>query len=87
LVEVWLDWRGSAIDPLYCGICQGKPNNRPLGTAMVKLIIKEAAAAGALLLKKSKLSVAARYAWARHRTCSVPGSIALPSCVRVVGYP
>ena len=41
----WLGWRGPAFEPLFCGIYQGKPINRPLGTTKVKLIIKEAAAA------------------------------------------
>ena len=45
LVHAWLAWRGPAIDPLFCGIYQGKPINRSLGTTKVKLIIKEAAAA------------------------------------------
>ena len=45
LVRDWLAWRGAGIDPLFCGIYQGKPINRPLGTTKVKLIIKEAAAA------------------------------------------
>ncbi len=45
LVGEWLAWRGDAIEPLFCGIYQGKPINRSLGTTKVKLIIKEAAAA------------------------------------------
>ena len=45
LVRDWLDWRGSAVEPLFCGIYQGKPINRSLGTTKVKLIIKESAAA------------------------------------------
>jgi hypothetical protein len=45
LIEAWLAWRGPNIPPLFCGIHQGKPINRPLGTTKVKLIIKEAAAA------------------------------------------
>lgn len=44
----WLAWRGDEIDPLFCGIYQGKPINRPLGTTKVKLIIKEAIAAAGL---------------------------------------
>ena len=44
-VGEWLSWRGDAIEPLFCGIYQGKPINRSLGTTKVKLIIKEAAAA------------------------------------------
>lgn len=48
LVREWLDWRGDEIDPLFCGIYQGKPINRPLGTTKVKLIIKEAIAAAGL---------------------------------------
>jgi site-specific recombinase XerD len=48
LIAEWLAWRGTTIDPLFCGIYQGKPINRPLGTTKVKLIIKEAiSAAGA----------------------------------------
>ena len=48
LVRDWLDWRGQDVEPLFCGIYQGKPINRSLGTTKVKLIIKEAAtAAGA----------------------------------------
>lgn len=49
LVGEWLAWRGADIDPLFCGIYQGKPINRPLGTTKVKLIIKEAAAAAGAL--------------------------------------
>jgi site-specific recombinase XerD len=45
LIGAWLAWRGPDIAPLFCGIYQGKPINRPLGTTKVKLIIKEAAAA------------------------------------------
>jgi integrase/recombinase XerD len=45
LISAWLAWRGPDIAPLFCGIYQGKPINRPLGTTKVKLIIKEAAAA------------------------------------------
>jgi site-specific recombinase XerD len=45
LIGAWLAWRGPGIAPLFCGIYQGKPINRPLGTTKVKLIIKEAAAA------------------------------------------
>jgi site-specific recombinase XerD len=48
LVSEWLAWRGEMIDPLFCGIYQGKPINRPLGTTKVKLIIKEAVAAAGL---------------------------------------
>lgn len=48
LVGKWLAWRGEGIDPLFCGIYQGKPINRPLGTTKVKLIIKEAIAAAGL---------------------------------------
>ena len=49
LVQEWLAWRGDAIEPLFCGIYQGVPINRPLGTTKVKLIVKEAvAAAGGL---------------------------------------
>lgn len=48
LVGEWLAWRGSGIDPLFCGIYQGQPINRPLGTTKVKLIIKEAVAAAGL---------------------------------------
>lgn len=45
LVGEWLAWRGKKIEPLFCGIYQGKPINRSLGTTKVKLIIKEAVAA------------------------------------------
>lgn len=45
LVREWLAWRGDEIDPLFCGIYQGTPIDRPLGTTKVKLIIKEAVAA------------------------------------------
>lgn len=48
LVGAWLDWRGDDIEPLFCGIYQGKPINRSLGTTKVKLIIKEAIAAAGL---------------------------------------
>lgn len=48
LVQDWLMWRGADVDPLFCGIYQGKPINRALGTTKVKLIIKEAAAAAGL---------------------------------------
>ncbi len=48
LVQQWLDWRGPDIDPLFCGIYQEKPINRPLGTTKVKLVIKEAVAAAGL---------------------------------------
>lgn len=40
--------RGDSIEPLFCGIYNGKPINRPLGTTKVKLIIKEAVAAAGL---------------------------------------
>ena len=42
LVRDWLTWRGPDIEPLFCGIYQGKPINRSLGTTKVKLIFKEA---------------------------------------------
>lgn len=45
VIGAWLAWRGPDIAPLFCGIYQGKPINRPWGTTKVKLIIKEAAAA------------------------------------------
>ena len=45
LIKDWLDWRGPDITPLFCGIYQGKPIDRALGTTKVKLIIKGAAAA------------------------------------------
>lgn len=48
LVSDWLDWRGPGIEPLFCGIYQRKPINRPLGTTSVKMMIKEAAAAAGL---------------------------------------
>jgi hypothetical protein len=45
LIAEWLAWRGPEIDPLFCGIYQGKPINRLFGTTKAKLIIKEAATA------------------------------------------
>ena len=45
LVSNWLDWRGPNIEPLFCGIYQGKAINRPLSTTKVKMIIKGALAA------------------------------------------
>ena len=48
LVQEWLAWRGAEVEPLFCGIYQGKPINHALGTTKVKLIIKEAAAAAGL---------------------------------------
>ncbi len=45
LVSQWLDWRGGNIYPIFCGIYQGKPINRSLGTTTVKTMIKEAVAA------------------------------------------
>lgn len=48
LVGDWLAWRGDQIEPLFCGIYHGKPINRPLGTAKVKLLVKEAIAAAGL---------------------------------------
>ncbi len=48
LVGEWLARRGDEIDPLFCGIYQGRPINRSLGTSKVKLIIKEAVAAAGL---------------------------------------
>jgi hypothetical protein len=48
LVQQWLEWRGTDIDPLFCGIYQEKPINRPFGTTKVKLIIEEAVAAAGL---------------------------------------
>ena len=50
LVRAWLAWRGPEIAPLFCGIYQGKPIDRPLGTTKVKLIIKEAVAAAGVSL-------------------------------------
>lgn len=44
----WLGWRGDEIEPLFCGIYQGKPINRALEATKVKLIIKEAVAAAGL---------------------------------------
>lgn len=44
-MQEWLAWCGNAIEPLFCGIYQGVPVNRPLGTAKVTLIVKEAIAA------------------------------------------
>lgn len=48
LVGQWLEWRGPGIDPLFCGIYQGRPIDRPLGTTKVKTIIKGAVAAAGL---------------------------------------
>ncbi|MCZ8171046.1 MAG: tyrosine-type recombinase/integrase, partial [Brevundimonas sp.] len=48
LVQEWLQWRGPGIDPLFCGIYQGRPIDRPLGTTKVKTIIKGAVAAAGL---------------------------------------
>lgn len=48
LVGEWLAWRGEEIEPLFCGIYQGRPINRSLGTTKVKLIVKEAVAAAGL---------------------------------------
>ena len=48
LVRGWLAWRGNDIGPLFCGIYQGKPIDRALGTTKVKLIIKEAVAAAGM---------------------------------------
>ncbi len=48
LLREWLDWRGEAIDPLFCGIYHGKPIARALCTSSVKQIIKEAVAAAGL---------------------------------------
>lgn len=43
LISEWLEWRGPAIEPLFCAIYQGRPINRGLGTTRVKQIIKGAA--------------------------------------------
>jgi integrase len=45
LVQRWLDWRGPDIDPLFCGIYQGKAINRSLEATFVKRLIKDAARA------------------------------------------
>lgn len=42
-VARWLDWRGPSIDPLFCGIYQGKPIDRALEATFVKRLIKDAA--------------------------------------------
>lgn len=42
-VTRWLDWRGPEIDPLFCGIYQGKAINRALEATFVKRLIKDAA--------------------------------------------
>ncbi|MBC2835136.1 tyrosine-type recombinase/integrase [Paragemmobacter straminiformis] len=39
----WLDWRGSDIGPLFCGIYQGKAIDRALEATFVKRLIKDAA--------------------------------------------
>lgn len=43
LVREWIEWRGPEIDPLFCGIYQGRAINRALGPDTIKLIIKNAA--------------------------------------------
>lgn len=43
LVREWIEWRGSEIEPLFCGIYQGRAINRALGPDTIKLIIKNAA--------------------------------------------
>ncbi|WP_374612138.1 tyrosine-type recombinase/integrase [Sphingorhabdus sp.] len=43
LLGEWLKWRGSEIEPLFCGIYQGRAINRALGPDTIKLIIKNAA--------------------------------------------
>jgi site-specific recombinase XerD len=48
LVGAWLEWRGPDIDPLFCGIYQGKPIDRALSCDTVKLMIKDAARAAGL---------------------------------------
>lgn len=48
LVGDWLAWRGETINPLFCGIYQGKPIDRPLGTTKVRQIIKDALSAAGL---------------------------------------
>lgn len=48
LVGEWLAWRGPDVEALFCGIYQGKPIDRALGTSTVKIIIKTAAAAAGL---------------------------------------
>lgn len=45
LVDEWLTWRGSGIEPLFCPIYQGKPIDRTLGTTSVKDMIKAAVVA------------------------------------------
>lgn len=42
-VTRWLTWRGPGIEPLFCGIYQGKPINRALEATFVKRLIKDAA--------------------------------------------
>ncbi|ESW59819.1 MAG: integrase [Rhodobacter sp. CACIA14H1] len=42
-VARWLDWRGPSIDPLFCGIYQGKPIDRSLEATFVKRLIKQSA--------------------------------------------
>ncbi len=43
LVGEWLEWRGLEIEPLFCGIYQGKAINRDLETTAVRRMIKSAA--------------------------------------------
>lgn len=43
LVRRWIDWRGPAIDWLFCPIYQGRPPDRGLETTTVKRLVKAAA--------------------------------------------
>ncbi|RDV01462.1 hypothetical protein DXH95_14295 [Sphingorhabdus pulchriflava] len=43
LVADWLEWRGAWIEPLFCGIYQGRAINRALGPDTIKLIVKNTA--------------------------------------------
>ena len=42
-VRQWLEWRGTEVTPLFCGIYQGKAIDRALEATFVKRLIKEAA--------------------------------------------
>lgn len=43
LMDEWLEWRGPHIEPLFCGIYQGKAINRAISPDCVKVVVKSAA--------------------------------------------
>lgn len=43
LMDEWLEWRGPHIEPLFCGIYQGKALNRAIRLDCVKVVVKSAA--------------------------------------------